>query len=332
VNLYHNDFDQSAGGTFIQIPFPIDSSNLDNLDPLFVDPANEDYHLQGTSPVINMGDNDAPAIPETDKDGNPRIVGGVVDMGAYEFAEGVPVADAGGPYAGLVGETICFDGSGSYDTDGEIVTWEWDFGDPSQPEPEYGESVCHEYSAAQLYPVSLTVTDDDGYFNTDTTTADIRTALDPVLDIKANGSDGPLEVPTDVSTDITVALDPGDMEGQVRDWWISGLTTSGTYWLDPCLNWVSSDRPVSLGQIALFDLEETALPDLPSPVGDACTNKGDRPDKLVLEAPVPVGLYAFFFAVDNNADGILDVSFYDLVNVIVPLGSVSAQTIDRDAW
>ncbi|MFQ6088653.1 MAG: right-handed parallel beta-helix repeat-containing protein [Candidatus Methanofastidiosia archaeon] len=51
-------------------------------DPLFVSPA--DYHLQCHSPAVNTGDNSAPAIPSTDKDGNPRIIGGVVDMGAYE--------------------------------------------------------------------------------------------------------------------------------------------------------------------------------------------------------------------------------------------------------
>ena len=88
VNLFNNDFDQSAEGTFIKLPFPIDPSNLDNLDPLFVNPAGGDYHLLTGSPVIDMGDNNAPAIPLTDNDGNPRIVNGVVDMGAYEYGSG----------------------------------------------------------------------------------------------------------------------------------------------------------------------------------------------------------------------------------------------------
>ena len=46
--------------------------NLAALDPLFVDPANEDYHLQAGSPAINSGD---PALLDTD--GTPS------DMGAY---------------------------------------------------------------------------------------------------------------------------------------------------------------------------------------------------------------------------------------------------------
>lgn len=54
-----------------------------SVDPQFV--ASNDFHLQATSPCINAGTNTAPSIPSTDKDGNPRIVGGVVDMGAYEY-------------------------------------------------------------------------------------------------------------------------------------------------------------------------------------------------------------------------------------------------------
>ena len=57
--------------------------NLD-LDPLFVNSANDDYHLTPMSPVINAGTNDPP-LPATDLDGEPRIMGGTVDMGAYEL-------------------------------------------------------------------------------------------------------------------------------------------------------------------------------------------------------------------------------------------------------
>ena len=57
--------------------------NLD-LDPLFVSVANDDYHLTPMSPLIDAGTND-PLLPATDLDGGPRIVGGTVDMGAYEL-------------------------------------------------------------------------------------------------------------------------------------------------------------------------------------------------------------------------------------------------------
>jgi predicted outer membrane repeat protein len=87
VELFNNDFDQSAAGTWIKIPFSIDPSNLDKADPLFRDAANGDLHLSAGSPCINAGDNNAPELPENDKDGQPRIMNGVVDMGAYESQE-----------------------------------------------------------------------------------------------------------------------------------------------------------------------------------------------------------------------------------------------------
>ncbi len=54
-----------------------------NTDPLFV--GGGDYHLGTASPCINKGSNTAPSIPSIDKDGNPRITGDTVDMGAYEY-------------------------------------------------------------------------------------------------------------------------------------------------------------------------------------------------------------------------------------------------------
>jgi hypothetical protein len=83
VNIYNNDFDQSPLGTYIQIPFPIDPSNLDDEDPLFMDAASGDYHLTGTSPCIDAGTDDG--APSEDIDGEPRPLGPACDVGADEF-------------------------------------------------------------------------------------------------------------------------------------------------------------------------------------------------------------------------------------------------------
>src|SRR5207237_2551289 len=40
-----------------------------------------------------------------------------------------PVANAGGPYSGMTGTPIQFNGSSSYDPDGSIVSYSWNFGD-----------------------------------------------------------------------------------------------------------------------------------------------------------------------------------------------------------
>jgi hypothetical protein len=64
-----------------------------SIDPQFVNPAGNDYHLQSTSPVIDVGSNTAPDLPDKDLDGNGRIGPGnpstcvaIVDMGTYEYA------------------------------------------------------------------------------------------------------------------------------------------------------------------------------------------------------------------------------------------------------
>ena len=64
-------------------PNPGGVGNTTN-DPMFVNYAGGDYRLQTGSPCINSGSN-AFITMSTDLDGHPRIVDGVVDMGAYEY-------------------------------------------------------------------------------------------------------------------------------------------------------------------------------------------------------------------------------------------------------
>jgi PKD repeat protein len=79
-----------------------------------------------------------------------------------------PVAVVNGPTGALVGETVIFDSGGSYDADGTIVSYVWDFGDGgasalAQAGARSGDStMAHVYNAPGTYQVTLTVTDDDG--------------------------------------------------------------------------------------------------------------------------------------------------------------------------
>ena len=69
------------------------SSANTGTDPRFVDAdgiddiygtEDDDLHLEPGSPCVDAGDNSVVTVEE-DLDGNPRIVGGAVDMGVYEF-------------------------------------------------------------------------------------------------------------------------------------------------------------------------------------------------------------------------------------------------------
>jgi hypothetical protein len=76
-----------AGGVIVQsctTPMPASGSgNLTN-EPAFLDFAHGDYHLASDSLLINSGIN-AAITNSTDLDGNPRIAGRTVDIGAYEY-------------------------------------------------------------------------------------------------------------------------------------------------------------------------------------------------------------------------------------------------------
>jgi len=92
-----------------------------------------------------------------------------------------PIANAGGSYNGTEGVAVTFDGSGSYDSDGDPLTYAWSFGDGS---PGVGVNPAHAYTTAGTYTVTLVV--NDGKVNSDpsTTTATITEGSgSPVVDI-----------------------------------------------------------------------------------------------------------------------------------------------------
>lgn len=59
----------------------------------------------------------------------------------------------------VTGRDVAFDATGSYDTDGRIDTYSWDFGDGTTG---VGVSPNHTYEADDTYSVTLTVVDEEG--------------------------------------------------------------------------------------------------------------------------------------------------------------------------
>jgi PKD repeat protein len=80
------------------------------------------------------------------------------------------------PDAPTIDETVTFDASASYDPDGTIVSYSWDFGDGA---PGTGVTTAHAYTTAESYIVTLTVTDNDTLTSNATSEIMVSSALEP---------------------------------------------------------------------------------------------------------------------------------------------------------
>jgi PKD repeat protein/subtilisin family serine protease len=76
----------------------------------------------------------------------------------------------------LVNQWVTFDATSSYDPDGSIVSYSWDFGDGATAT---GSRVTKRYSAAGTYTVTLTVTDNRGATNSASQTITVTSPNQP---------------------------------------------------------------------------------------------------------------------------------------------------------
>ena len=113
------------------------------------------FHTSGTFQVILTVTDDDPNNPMSDS------YSGMI------YVNSPPIADAGPDQVVnlFTGMPVQFDGSGSYDPDGTIVEYFWDFDDG---ETGYGMIIEHSYSTNEEFIVTLTVTDDQGATGDDT--------------------------------------------------------------------------------------------------------------------------------------------------------------------
>lgn len=88
-----NNILYQTGGILIIPGKGTQSENLTS-NPLFVNPAAGDFHLQPNSPAINSGANLYAQGVTVDFDGKARPTSGTFEIGAFEFGPGTPVANA----------------------------------------------------------------------------------------------------------------------------------------------------------------------------------------------------------------------------------------------
>ena len=87
----------------------------------------------------------------------------------------VPIADAGGPYSGFVNDEISLDASASYDSDGSIVGYRWDFTNDGVYDTSWSTTahITRQYGFAGTYVATVQVQDNDGAQSTNSATVTI---------------------------------------------------------------------------------------------------------------------------------------------------------------
>jgi hypothetical protein len=91
-----------------------------------------------------------------------------VDYNPENYSNWLPVAKSDGMYFAGSGEEVIFDGSNSFDHEGEIISYYWDFGDGSSG----AECISsHTYEGGGVYPILLRVVDNEGNIGEDKTWA-----------------------------------------------------------------------------------------------------------------------------------------------------------------
>lgn len=118
----------------------------------------------------------------------------------------------------------------------------------------------------------------------------------PIPDIKANGSDGPLEISMGTTLNVTVALDAGTHAGENADWWAAASSPFGTFWY--------TQQGWSQVQTAGYN----------GPLFS-----GNSIATVLNTSALPAGSYTFYFGVDLLMNGMLDLGklYYNSIAVTI---------------
>jgi len=142
----------------------------------------------------------------------------------------LPVADAGGPYAGNEGSDVTLDGTASSDPDGTITSYAWDLDNDGQYDDAIGSTATFNSTVDGTFIVGLRVTDNAGGVDTDTASVTVaNVAPTAVAGGPYSGNEG-----SNITLSASGSTDPGndianydwdfDLDGQYDD--ASGVTVA----------------------------------------------------------------------------------------------------------
>jgi PKD repeat protein/KaiC/GvpD/RAD55 family RecA-like ATPase len=173
------------------------------------------------------------------------------------------------PQQPVAGGTTIFNASDSYDLDGEIISYQWDFGDNNVTIVS-SPTVIHKYASFGNYTVTLTIVDNDGSYDSSTLTLTVHNIDVAIVDVTVSTN----EVYFGQTVDITVVvknegtintafevtiyanntaigvltindLQPNQTKNLVFAWNTSNLTESGTYTVKAEIGEISGETDVT---------------------------------------------------------------------------------------
>jgi len=203
-----------------------------------------------------------------------------------------PVASfAYSPTTPLVGQSVTFNASASYDPDGTIIQYSWNFGDNTKVN-ETDSISTHTYAAVGTYNVTLTVTDDDEQTDTTSALVAVKPIIHDIAVVSVTPSPTQVTVGQNVSISVVVKNDGNATEtfsvaAYYNDTTIAlkdvsnlaaGFTTS--------LNFTWDTAGVTEGEYTIKAVASTVVGET-----DTADNTGTAPTKVKVTAPPPFPIW-----------------------------------------
>lgn len=175
-------------------------TNIIEEAPVFLDAPNNDFRSPFCSPGINKGSNSNISGYSEDLDQNPRIVGGIADIGPYEFQNGIELVTT---------DATCVSGSdgslsitvigGSYEYSLDGLTFSSSTSYTSLPPDDYDlyiKDLANNCTSVQ----SFTISAPNLTLSASTTDATCSQSSDGIITLTATASNGPVTYSIDGSS------------------------------------------------------------------------------------------------------------------------------------
>lgn len=139
---------------------------------------------------------------------------------------GAPIANAGPNQNANVGANLSFNGGGSLDLTGSIVSYQWNFGDSTSAS---GVTVNKTYTTAGTYNVTLTVTDSCGLSNVDSASVTI-TPSNPCANNTLPTANAGADRNVTAGVPVSITGSGTDANGTIASYWFNFGNGQSTGW------------------------------------------------------------------------------------------------------